>query len=174
MWEKFGEFDSAEEINRAAKGLREEGDRESLKILAEENGIDIEDAVDYANGLINELATIQTAAIGKLDIEAGDLNLPSNILLYDWVDQIKTYVMQNEDMAIAIRRKGKTLAGCIAQIMMNAFTNQWTIPQQIIKEAKISAGKVTFGVPSSASVYKIIKDYYKAPIEAKEAAGEKE
>lgn len=174
MWEKFGEFDSADELNKAADGLRTEGDEKSLMALAEENGIDPEDAADFFTGRIETLATIQTAAIGKLDVEAKKLGLPGNILLSDWVNQIKTYLMQDRDIAVAIRKKGKSLAGCMAKIMIEAFTNQWEIPKEILKEAKISANKVTFGVPSAASVNKLIKDYYKAPIEIKEeAAGEK-
>jgi len=173
MWEKFGEFDSADEINKAAEGLKTEGDEDSLMALAEENGIDKEDARDYFMGRIESLATVHTAAIGKLDAEAKSLGLPGNILLYDWVNQIKTYLMQDMDIALAVRRKGKSLAGCLAKIMLVAFTNQWNIPNKILKEAKLSANKVTFGVPSAASVNKLIKDYYKAPIEIKEAAGEK-
>lgn len=173
MWDKFGEFESAEELNKAAEGLKAEGDTECLKDLAKENGIDIEDAVDYINGLINELATVQTAALGKLDIECADLGLPGNILMYDWVDQIKTYAMENEAIAVAIKRKDRTLAGCMAMIMLKAFSNQWKVPDKIMKEAKIRANEVTFGIPSAASVNKIIKDYYRAPIEInEEAAGE--
>lgn len=45
MFDKFGEFDSAEELNKAAEGLKEEGDKESLIELAKENGIDPEDGM---------------------------------------------------------------------------------------------------------------------------------
>ena len=48
MFDKFGEFDSAEEINKAAAGL----DETELKKLAEENGLDEDDAMDYCGGLI--------------------------------------------------------------------------------------------------------------------------
>ena len=47
MFDKFGEFDSVEELNRAAAAQREEGDEEALFLLAKENGIDKEDAEDY-------------------------------------------------------------------------------------------------------------------------------
>lgn len=40
MFDKFGEFDSFEEINKAAAGQKEEGDEAALKDLAKENGID--------------------------------------------------------------------------------------------------------------------------------------
>lgn len=47
MFDKFGEFDSYEEINRAAKAQLEEGDLEAIKTIAEENGLDPEDAEDF-------------------------------------------------------------------------------------------------------------------------------
>ncbi|MBR1909200.1 MAG: hypothetical protein IJ821_01295, partial [Lachnospiraceae bacterium] len=65
MFDKFGEFDSYEEINKAAKGLKEEGDTESLKELAKENGIDIEDVQDYFNGITDALTNKSMAALGK-------------------------------------------------------------------------------------------------------------
>lgn len=68
MFEKFGEFDSAEELNRAAAGFRAEGDWESLRALAEENGIDAEDAQDYIDGAAGELAGAYSAAVGRLAV----------------------------------------------------------------------------------------------------------
>lgn len=50
MFDKLGIFDSAEELNRAAAAQLGEGDTEALFALAQENGIDREDAQDYANG----------------------------------------------------------------------------------------------------------------------------
>lgn len=75
MFEKFGEFDSAEELNKAAAGLKEEGDRENLYVLAEENGIEAEDTEDYIAGYTEELATPLTASLGRIAIqEAGSAN----------------------------------------------------------------------------------------------------
>ena len=47
MWDKFGEFDSWEEINKAAEGQKAEGDKEALKELAKENGLE-DNAEDYS------------------------------------------------------------------------------------------------------------------------------
>lgn len=54
MFEKFGEFDSYEEINRAAKAQLEEGDLEAIKTIAEENGLDPEDAEDFCTSATEE------------------------------------------------------------------------------------------------------------------------
>lgn len=44
MEKQFGTFKSIEELNMCAEGLKNEGDIESLKALAVENGLDPEDA----------------------------------------------------------------------------------------------------------------------------------
>ena len=80
MFEKFGEFDSYEEINRAAKAQLEEGDLEAIKTIAEENGMDPEDAEDFCTGAIEELTTPRLAAIGKLELEAKDLSLTGAVM----------------------------------------------------------------------------------------------
>lgn len=69
LFEVFGRFDSADAINEAAKGLVAEGDNESLKVLAKENGLDEEMAEYMAAGEIDFLCDDMTAAIGRINIE---------------------------------------------------------------------------------------------------------
>lgn len=64
MFEKFGEFDSAEEINRAAEAQKREGDTEAVLVIAEENGIDREDVEDFLDSIVPELASPLMAAMG--------------------------------------------------------------------------------------------------------------
>ena len=52
MYKKFGEFDSWEEINRAARAQLEEGDLDAIKEIAKENGLDPEDVEDFCTGAI--------------------------------------------------------------------------------------------------------------------------
>ena len=55
MFDKFGEFDSFSEINELAENLLNEGDIESLKVVAKENGIQyIKDQIAIHH-IINEL-----------------------------------------------------------------------------------------------------------------------
>ena len=68
MFKVFGEFESAEEINKSAEGLLEEGDKENLYVLAEENGLDKEDVDDFIDGM-GAFCTPFSAAVGKLNIE---------------------------------------------------------------------------------------------------------
>lgn len=55
MFDKFGEFDSFSEINELAENLLNEGDIESLKVVAKENGIQADFVDLYTNGEIPEL-----------------------------------------------------------------------------------------------------------------------
>ena len=64
MFEKFGEFNSAEEINRAAKQQLAEGDTEAIYTIAKENGIDEDDVKDYIAGCTETLVTVLSAAVG--------------------------------------------------------------------------------------------------------------
>ena len=65
MFDKFGEFDSVEELNAKAAELKAAGEEKRLVELALENGLDKEDAEDYMDGCISTLATTLSAAIGK-------------------------------------------------------------------------------------------------------------
>ena len=158
MFDKFGEFDSWEEINKAAEGQKTEGDEEALLILAKENGIDKEDAEDYFDGAIQELCTPLTAAFGKLDVENEDLK-PKDIM-DDWYKYIMTLVAADEQMAIAVRKKGKSLKGCIAKLLKWSFEHQQKVDKDILQAAGVSASKVTIGIPGMGTAHKIIKEYY--------------
>lgn len=79
MFEKFGEFGSYEEINAAAAGFKDEGDYESIRLLAKENGLDPEDAEDYIVGDMESLCNVKTAALGRLTVMEEDSKIEQNI-----------------------------------------------------------------------------------------------
>ena len=87
MFEKFGEFDSFKEINELAENLFNEGDIDSLKAMAKENGIQEELVEMYLQGDLPMLCDAVTAAIGKIEIEAAELK-PKEIM-EDWVEYLK-------------------------------------------------------------------------------------
>ena len=158
MFERFGEFDSYEEINRAAEGLRAEGDIESLKVLAEENGLDPDDAQEYVELNYVEFCNETMAALGKIKVESAELK-PKD-LMEDWVDYLETIIMDESDIAQAVRKKNKNLAGMMAALLSYAYTHQQEVPKDIIKAAGVSASKVTFGIPCMADAKRIIREYY--------------
>lgn len=158
MWEKFGEFDTFSEINELAENLFNEGDLESIRVLAQENGIPADLADLYIEGELPCLCDALLAAVGKIDVEAENLKIQG--LMLDWMDYIKAQCMENQVLCYKVRNKGKSLAGCIADLLKEGFSNQWTVPKEILSEAKVSAGKVTFGVPHMARAKQIITEYY--------------
>jgi len=157
MFEKFGEFDSCEELNRAAAAQLKEGDTEALIALALENGIEKEDAQDYIDGLTDILATPLMAAYGKLDVETREL-MPYEIM-EDWMQYIRLRCAENPDMAAAIRKKGKSLKGCIAALLTWSLKNAKEVDKDILKAAGISY-RVTLGIPGMKSAKQIITEYY--------------
>lgn len=158
MFDKFGEMDSADEINELAENLLNEGDIDSLEAMAKENGIPMEYVLAYKEGEIPFICDDMTAALGKIDVEVAELK-PKEIM-EDWVEYLKAQCMENELLAFNVRKKGKSLKGCIAALLMWSFKNQQTVDKDIIKAAGVSAGEVTLGIPGMARAKQIITDYY--------------
>lgn len=158
MFDKFGEFDSYEEINELADNLLNEGDTKSIRELAEENGIGKEYAEGFLQGELPVLCDPLTAALGKIEVEAAELK-PKEIM-EDWVEYLRCQCMENDILTNRVRKKGKSLKGCIAALLSWSFKNQQTIDKDIIKAAGVSAGKVTLGIPGMGRAKQIITDYY--------------
>lgn len=158
MFDIFGEFDSAEELNLAAEGLKNEGDIDSLYKLAEENGIERGFAEMYLAGAMPTLCDVATAAMGKIEVEAAQLK-PKEIML-DWVEYIKTSCLDNEELAKTVRRKGKTLKGCIGVLLKWSFSERYKVDKDIIAAAGIKNANVELGIPGMGTAKKLIKEYY--------------
>lgn len=158
MFDRFGEFDSAQEMNEAAAAQLEEGDTEAVLAIAEENGIDKEDAQDFIDGAVSELANPLMAAYGKLKIEEAELK-PYEIM-QDWLSYIKVRCQEDEHMAAAVRKKGKSLKGCIGALLKWSFKNQHPVDKDIIKAAGVQAGRCTLGIPGMGKAKQIITEYY--------------
>ena len=158
MWDRFGEFDSAAEINELAVNLRKEGEADSLKELARENGLDPDLAEAFLDGDLLYLCDDMAAAIGKIEIEAAELK-PVEIMA-DWVEYLKARCFEDVETARAVRRKRKSLKGAIAALLTWSFKNQQAVDKDIIKAAGVSAGKVTLGIPGMARAKQLMAEYY--------------
>ncbi|MCM1213287.1 MAG: hypothetical protein NC331_11455 [Lachnospiraceae bacterium] len=159
MFDRFGEIGSAEGINRAAAGLREEGDLEGLRALAEENGIYDPDIMGaFVAGDIPFLCDEMSAAIGKIDVECKSVGCAE--ILEDWAAYIRARCMEDPEVARAVRRKGKSLSGCIAELLGWGFRHQHEVDRAIMEAAGVRAGRCTLGIPGMATAKKIITGYY--------------
>lgn len=162
MFEKYGEFDSVEELNKKAAELKDNLDE--LKALAEENGLDPMDAEDYADGAMDELATPLMAATGKINAESKDLKL-SGVLL-DWSQELIKKCTESEELARAVRKKGKSLAGYIALTADTGFEKRAVVDKKITALCKgeikkiIGSHEFSIGIPDKATRSKLIIQYY--------------
>ncbi len=112
MFERFGEFDSVEELNMAAEGFLKEGDTESLYALAEENGIDREDAEDYINGDTKVFTTLTMAAFGRLSVQEKEIGKEKNVMekmIKKQILEMVKSICAEHDMATAVMKKGKNV-----------------------------------------------------------------
>lgn len=144
MYEVFGEFNSAEEINQAAEGLFNEGDFENILVLAKENGIDEEIAQAYIDGDIPYLTDDMMAAVSKIEIEREDLEDPFfEAMKDDMINYILTSCT-DKTFAQAVRKKGKSLKDCF---------------EYCAKEIKNALNGTSGGLRDSV-VYSMERDYY--------------
>ena len=161
MWEKFGEFDSYEEINRAAAAQLKEDDIEAIYAIAEENGIDREDAKEFIEGDAAELVTALMAAIGKLKVEAAELQ-PKEIMA-DWVNYIQIQCVEDPKMRLAVRRRGKHLKECIGKLVKWSLDHAEAVDKDIIKAAGLpewAQRGCKLGIPRMGTAKQLIKEYY--------------
>lgn len=127
MFEKFGEFDSYQEINQKAEELFNAGNYNDIILLAEENGIPKDYADMYIEGEIMELCDATIAAIGKLEIEMQqDIKTDKNIRPKhaEIVMGYLKYLAGQEDMAVNIRKSGKR-AKKIFEEMIAKVKREW-------------------------------------------------
>lgn len=155
MFDKFGEM-TLEELNKTAEGFRNEGDIVSLKLLAEENGIDPFDFEDYRDGMVETLASSITASMGKLRIQYRDIMSKKKSMYekapYKVVYQMVKTMIMNENIATAIMNKKTN------------FTKIVDTMAEIVKKEKGKEMAACCG--TDAQLRKIITTYY--------LAGEKE
>lgn len=160
MEHKFGIFNTIEELNRAAAGQKAEGDEEALIALALENGLDKEDAEDYMDDVTDCLCTPYMAAVGKLELEAKELKLESQ--LKDWKDSVVQTVMESKSVELcnAIFSPDKQLLHVLAAGMKLASKNRIKVDSKIIKAAGLPESAAYIGMCGRDELKKIVMDYY--------------
>ena len=160
LFEKYGEFDSAEEINEAAAGQLEEGDTTALNEIARENGIVQQDVLDYIDGYNDTLTTPIDAAWGKIDVEADYLGIDDEHAYIDWCDWMKRECTEDEEFSKAVRKKGKRLSGAFGMILKAAAGKRKPIHEDILKAAGWNHGRVESSELPMREIQEIIRKYY--------------
>lgn len=163
LFEKFGEFDSVEELNRKAAELMEKGNEESLIALALENGLSKDDAEDFMDGCTQVFATDLQAAVGKLRVESEDLKLSG--VLMDWVNELMDMCINDAAFKVAVRKKGKDLAGYIALTADKGYENRCVVDKRIVDKAKkiksiVGSHEFSIGIPDKKTRQELARTYY--------------
>lgn len=175
MFDRFGEFDSAQEINSKAEELFNEQDLDGIRELAAENGIPSEYVQGYCEGELPELCDPLTAAVGKLDMEEQDIVMVG--VMEDWLNYIQAQCMESDEMAAGVRRKGRNLKDCLGKILLWSLMNQKKVDKAVlasaeeqIKEQKINLKQygmeprylqyTSIGIPNMSTARQLIREYY--------------
>lgn len=162
MFDRFGEFDSWEEINRAADAQKAEGDLEALKVLAEENGFDPLDAEDFFHGCIDHFCGPLDAALGKIKVEAEEMQLKREFVLLK--EELEAACVADSRIAIGVRKKEKNLATYLAKMIDKGYDQAITPPKAILD--KVTAVPAQYrhqmktGMPDKSERKEIMQAYY--------------
>ena len=156
MFDKFGKM-SYDELIRTAKAEKEEGDEEALIALAQENGLDQEDAEDYMDDLTEVLCTPREAAVARIEMEAKDLEVSG--IWEEWKGFALEMCMQEEDLACAVCRKNRSLLGLFGKLLKLGFDSKQRVDKRICKEAGLNDNVYT-GIPTRQQVAETISTYY--------------
>ena len=126
MFDKFGEFNSAEELNRAAEGLKAEGDIKSIYVLAEENGIDKDDVDEYIDGYAPELAGLYMAAAGRIAVQEAEhkKEADTTAMALKIITMTLKGMIQEDAVAAAVMQKGKRIKGVYDVMRDDASKNR--------------------------------------------------
>ena len=156
MFDKFGKM-NYDELIRTAKAEKEEGDEEALIALAQENGLDQEDAEDYMDDLTEVLCTPREAAVARIEMEAKDLEVSG--IWEEWKVCVLEMCMQEEDLACAVCRKNRSLLGLFGKLLKLGFDSKQRVDKRICKEAGLNDSVYT-GIPTRQQVSETISNYY--------------
>lgn len=162
-------FKTVKELNDKAAELKSAGDLSELVKLAEENGLEKEDAEDYMDSDDPEdcLCNATMAAIGRLNMEEQDLHLESQ--MKDWkefvVQMILEYPAQHKEedgaaLANAVFNPDKKLLDVLAAGLKLSSENRITVDMRIIKAAGLPESAAYIGMCGRDDLKRIILDYY--------------
>lgn len=168
MWDKYGEMNSAEEINEKAKKMREEGKPEELKEMAKENGLD-EDMVDFfLEGEMDIICDNMSAAIGKLQVEIEHYQKQYAANAKEVVEALES-MMSRECVKLSVHKYGVDIdIDVTGDNLAEAIRSKGKDLNTICKDVFTKAQKIHLeGNPASALVVPMIIHQYLQPVKGK-------
>ena len=150
-------FDSAEELNRKAKELYDEGNIDGIRQLAKENGLDPEDVEDYLKYPEWDLATPTTFAIGKIEKECEGLEVFG--AFETWKGYLLEAIINDPEFLAAVGKRDKTLIDAFAAVLKEEAKSRKAIDKRICKAAGIPEN-VQMSTRTKKDKIKILREYY--------------
>ena len=134
-----------------------------MRALAEENGLDPEDADCFLAGIADFITLPFGAAVGKLEVEAADLKLEG--VLQDWVNDLADQCSEDDELTVGVRRKGKDMAGYIALIIDYGYGNRITVDHRITDRTQrvkqiMRSHQLTIGAEDARTRRRLALEYY--------------
>lgn len=164
MWEKFGEQNSAEDINELAKQLRSDGKKDDVYELAEENGIDKDMVELFVNEDIDFICDKMTAATGKLvkEIEHYEKQYVANAK--EVMDALQS-MMARERVKLSVHKYGVDIdIDITGEELAAAVRQKGKVLNDILKDVFTKAQKIHLeGNPASALVVPMVIQEYLNP-----------
>ena len=81
-------------------------------------------------------------------------------MMEDWKNFLIQMCEEDDQMAQAVRKKGKSLEKCMAQILKVSFETKAQLDDRIVRAAGLKP-PIYLGIPGKAQIRKIAEKYYK-------------
>lgn len=98
-------------------------------------------------------------------------------VMEDWLNYIQAQCMEDEQMSIAVRKKGRNLVDCLGKILLWSLTNQKKVDKSVLASAEKLIKKqnvnlrqygmeprylqyTSIGIPNMSTARQLIREYY--------------
>ena len=98
-------------------------------------------------------------------------------VMEDWLSYIQAQCMESDQMAIAVRRKGRNLKDCLGKLLLWSLMNQKKVDKGVLASAEKQIGKqnidlkkygieprwlqyTRIGIPNMSTARQLIREYY--------------
>lgn len=165
MWDKYGEQNSADELNALARQLLSEGKKDEVYELAKENGIDKDMAELFVAEDIDFICDNMSAAIGKLDVEIEHYQKQYVANALEVKDALESY-MSRERVKLSVHKYGVDIdIDVTGDELADAIRQKGKVLNDILKDVFTRAGKIhQEGNPASALVVPMVIHEYLQPV----------
>ena len=165
MWDKYGEQNSAHELNALARQLLSEGKKDEVHELAKENGIDKDMAELFVAEDIDFICDNMSAAIGKLDVEIEHYQKQYVANALEVKDALESY-MSRERVKLSVHKYGVDIdIDITGDELADAIRQKGKVLNDILKDVFTRAGKIhQEGNPASALVVPMVIHEYLQPV----------